>query len=64
MNGSDPAPRALLAQPAIPVELSPSELHRLVRSLEDEAMQAIADDLDDYADYLLRRVAGLREAAR
>jgi hypothetical protein len=57
------APRALLNRLLVPVELTPSELHRLVRALETEAVAAIDDGKDDYADYLLRRVE-LREAAQ
>jgi hypothetical protein len=56
--------RALLDRQQIEIAVSPSELHRLVRALENEAMAAIEDGKDDYADYLLRRVAELREAAR
>jgi hypothetical protein len=58
------APRALLARPLITVALTPSELHKLVRAHEAEAEQAIADGRDDFADFLLRRVAELREAGR
>jgi hypothetical protein len=57
-------PRALLHRPLIPIELTPSELYRLIRSLEVEALSANDEGKDDYADYLLRRVAELREAGR
>jgi hypothetical protein len=62
---ADFAPRALLRRRRIRVGLSPWELHRLIRSLEERAREA-ADEPDgvDYADYLFRRVAQLREAAR
>ncbi len=50
-------PRALLHR-------SPSELYRLIRSLEAEAVAAAEIGLDDYGDYLFRRVAELREAGR
>jgi hypothetical protein len=57
-------PRALLRRQFITVDLTPSELHRLVRALEAEATAATADGRDDFADFLLRRVAELREASR
>jgi hypothetical protein len=58
------APRALLVRSLIPVEVTPSELHRLIRSLEAEAVSAAEIGLDDYADFLFRRCAELRGAAR
>jgi hypothetical protein len=58
------APRALLARPLIPVDLTASELHRLIRCLEAEAVAAAEVGMDDYADFLFRRVAELRETAR
>jgi hypothetical protein len=58
------APRALLRRSMISVEVSPSELHRLIRSIEAEAVEAIEDGRDDYGDFLLRRVAELRESSR
>lgn len=58
------APRALLVRPLITLDVTPSELHRLVRSIEADALTAIDEGKDDYADYLLRRCAELREAAR
>jgi hypothetical protein len=45
----------------ITVEVSPSELHRLIRSIEAEAIE---DGRDDYGDFLLTRAAQLREAGR
>ena len=60
----DFAPRALLAHPLIVVEITPSELHRLIRSLEAEVTAAIDDGRDDYADFVLLRVAQLREEGR
>ena len=59
-----PAPRALLVRSPIAVELTPSELHRLIRSLEAEALGAVEIGLDDYADFMFRRIAELREAGR
>jgi hypothetical protein len=58
------APRALLVRRLITVELTPAELHRLVRSIEADALAAIEDGKNDYADFLFRRVAQLREAGR
>jgi hypothetical protein len=58
------APRALLVRPLITLEITPAELHRLVRSIEADALVAIDEGKDDYADFLLRRCAELREAAR
>jgi hypothetical protein len=57
------APRSLAARTLIPVEITPRELHRLIRILEDEAVKA-ADDPDqlDFADFLFQRIAVLREA--
>jgi hypothetical protein len=57
-------PRALLRRSLISIEVSPSELYRLIRSLEAEAVAAAEIGLDDYGDYLFRRVAELREAGR
>ncbi len=49
----------------ITVEVSPEELHKLVRALESDAERAAqCSDQAGYADYLFRRVAALREAAR
>ena len=58
------APRALLVRSLIPIEITASELHRLIRSLEAEALAAADIGLDDYADFLFRRCAELREAGR
>jgi hypothetical protein len=59
------APRALLVRPAIVVEITPGELYQLIRALEAEAARAAQDPAQvDFADYLYRRVAELREAAR
>lgn len=57
-------PRALLLRTMVMVELTSSELHRLIKSLEIEAEAAIENGQDDYADFVLRRVAELREAGR
>jgi hypothetical protein len=64
MSDSNSCPRALLVRRLIAVEITPAELHRLVLSLETDALTAIDDGRDDYADYLLRRCAELREAGR
>ena len=58
------APHALLVRSLISVELTASELHRLIRSLEVTALAAADIGLDDYADFVFRRVAELREAGR
>jgi hypothetical protein len=60
------APRALLRRPpGISLELTPFELSLLIEALEDRALRAAEDpDLVDYADFLFRRVAELREAGR
>jgi hypothetical protein len=58
------APRALPARKKIPIEVTPLELHRLIRSIEAEAMSAIDEGKDGYADFLFVRVAELREAGR
>jgi hypothetical protein len=57
--------RSLPTHSIVTIEVTPRELHRLIRVLEDEAVKA-ADDVDqlDFADYLFQRVAALREAAR
>jgi hypothetical protein len=59
------APRSLATRSLVTIEVTPRELHQLIRVLEDEALKA-ADDVDQegYADYLFQRVAALREAAR
>jgi hypothetical protein len=67
MNFFDPdrfAPRALLVRPRVAVELTAAELYRLIRSLEAEAVAAAEIGMDDYADFLFRRIAELREAGR
>ena len=58
-------PRALLHRTMVSVELTSNELSILVAALECRALQA-ADRSDqvDFADYLFRRVAELREAFR
>jgi hypothetical protein len=58
------APRALPDRKKIPIEVTPFELHRLIRSIEAEAMAAIDEGKDGYADFLFVRVAELREAGR
>jgi hypothetical protein len=59
------APRSLATRSLVTIEVTPYELHRLIRILEDEATKA-ADDVDQigYADFLYQRVAALREAAQ
>jgi hypothetical protein len=61
---TDFAPRALLIRARIPIEVTASELYRLIRSLEAEAVVAAEIGLDDYADFLFRRCAELRKAGR
>jgi hypothetical protein len=58
------APRALPHQSLIWIGVTPTELHKFVRVLEADAMAAIEEDKHDFADFLLRRVAELREAGR
>jgi hypothetical protein len=61
----DSAPRAPLRRPQlICLHLTPSEVHRLIKSLESEAEEAIAEGKDSYADWLLCRVSEIREASR
>jgi hypothetical protein len=58
-------PRALLYRTMVSVELTSNELSILIEVLEARAVEA-ADRSDqvDFADYLFRRVAELREAFR
>jgi hypothetical protein len=59
------APRAVARRMSITVELYPSELARLIRVLEADALYAAEHpDQIDYADHLMQRVAALREAGR
>jgi hypothetical protein len=60
----DAAPRAMLRRHLITVQLTPSDVHRLVKCLEAEAEEAIAEGKSDYADWLLYHAAEIREAAR
>jgi hypothetical protein len=59
------APRALLRQMRIPVELTPSELFTLIEAHERRARQ-VADDPETaaFAQYLFDRAAQLREAGK
>lgn len=58
-------PRALpKRRHSIAVALTPSELHKLILCHERDAQEAIEAGRDDFADFLLCRVAELREAAR
>lgn len=59
------APRALLHRMMLRVDLTPLELSTLIAALEARALRA-ADHSDqaDFADYLFRRVAELRESFR
>jgi hypothetical protein len=59
------APRALLHRSLITVEITPLELSVLIEVLTTRAVRA-ADDPDqvDFADFLFRRIAELREAFR
>jgi hypothetical protein len=58
------APRSLLVRSTITVELTATELHSLIQAKEAEAVQAEAEGKVDFADFLFRRVAELREATR
>jgi hypothetical protein len=59
------APRAMLPRPLIAIELTSSELSMLVEALSAKACRAAEDpEQIDFADYLFRRVAELREAFR
>ena len=61
----DFAPRSLLCRPTIAIEVTPSELYLLIEAMETAAKRAAEDTAQlDFADYLCRRVAELREAAR
>ena len=66
MSASIPfAPRALLRQILIPVELTSHELALLIEVLERRACQAVEDaDMVDFAQFLFDRIAQLREAGR
>jgi hypothetical protein len=58
-------PRALLYRTMISVTLTSNELSILIEALESRAVQASdRSDQVDFADYLFRRVAELREAFR
>jgi hypothetical protein len=58
------APRSLLVRETIMVPLTAAELHGLIQKTEAEAVQAEAEGKLDFADFLFRRVAELREATR
>jgi hypothetical protein len=59
------APRALLRRSMITVEISPLELSVLIEALERRACQTADDpEMVDFADFLFRRVAELREVGR
>jgi hypothetical protein len=66
MRATDPtAPRALLHRSLIPVEVTSLELSLLIGVLEARAHIAAQDpEQIDFADFLYRRVAELREAFR
>jgi hypothetical protein len=55
-------PRPLLCRTVITIEVTPAELHKLIRALEDDAYAAIERGQDDFADCVLRCVSELREA--
>jgi hypothetical protein len=59
------APRALLRRSLITVKVTPLELSALIELLETRATVA-ADHSDqcDFADFLFRRIAQLREVGR
>ena len=59
------APRALLRRPLICIQVTPSELSLLIKALNAKALRAAEDpEQVDFADFLFRRVAELREAFR
>jgi hypothetical protein len=59
------APRALLRRELISVPVAPSELSLLIETLTAKALRAAEDpEQVDFADFLFRRVAELREAFR
>jgi hypothetical protein len=59
------APRALMRQPRIAVEVSPLELSLLITALERRACQAADDpEMVDFAQFLFSRIAELREQGR
>jgi hypothetical protein len=59
------APRSLVIRPLIRLEVTPFEHAGLIAWLEARALHAAEDPAQiDYADYLFRRIAELREAAR
>jgi hypothetical protein len=61
----DFAPRSLLRREKISVQLTPHELCLLIEGLELRARAAAEDEQQvDYADFLFRRCAELREAGR
>jgi hypothetical protein len=53
-----------LVRETITVALTAAELHGLIQQKEAEAVQAEAEGKIDFADFLFRRVAELREATR
>jgi hypothetical protein len=59
------APRALLRRSLISAQVTPSELSLLIETLTAKALRAAEDpEQVDFADFLFRRVAELREAFR
>jgi hypothetical protein len=59
------APRALLHRSLISVQVAPSELSLLIEMLTAKALRAAEDpEQVDFADFLFRRVAELRDAFR
>jgi hypothetical protein len=59
------APRSLVVRPLIRLDVTPFEHSGLVEWLEARALRAAEDpEQIDYADYLFRRIAELREAVR
>jgi hypothetical protein len=60
-----PAPRSLRDRQMITVSVHPIELHLLIEALDRRALEiAERPEMFDFADYLFRRIAELREAAR
>ena len=59
------APRALLRRSLISAQVTQSELSLLIEALNAKAVRAAEDpEQIDFADFLFRRAAELREAGR
>lgn len=64
MPSKDP-PRSLLRRRTITLDVTPTELHDLIETINAKAIRAAAcPEQEDFADFLFQRVAQLREAGR